>query len=95
MNDLQLKTTLQAISKKCFLNCYERAEEKNGDVSVQDIMECNPDFHYSLPTAKTKRSGIRRIFRAGRQAEAMEICNKSRAGAWVSKKQVIHNLVSN
>ena len=79
MNDSQLKTTLQAVSKHCFINCYEKAAQQNGEMSIEDIIECNPGLTYSLVTMKTKRSGIKRIFKAGRQVEALDICHRSRA----------------
>lgn len=80
MDDIQLKTTLQAVGKNCFMNCYERAEAKSGQISIQDIHECNPGANYSPNTVGTKRSGVKRIFKFRRQQEALQICNLSRAG---------------
>ena len=80
MDNIQLKTTLQAIGKNCFMNVYERADAKGGEISIQDIIECNPGVHYSPNTVSTKRSGVKRIFKSRRHVEALQICNLSRAG---------------
>jgi hypothetical protein len=85
MDDLQLKTTLQAIGKNCFMNVYERADAKGGQISIQDMIECNPGVNYSPNTVSTKRSGVKRIFKFRRHQEALQMCNISRAGTKVGE----------
>lgn len=83
MDDVQLKTTLQAVGKQCYMNCFERAVTKSGELVQQDIIECNPGVIYSPTTMSTKKSGIKRIFKSRRHHEALQICNRSRVGTTV------------
>ena len=82
MDDRQLQSTLRSIGMQFFLNVYERANANGGELSPQDVAECNPGREYTANSVSSRRSGVRRIFRSGRQGEAFQICQEVRATWW-------------
>ena len=78
MSDEQLQTTLRSVGKRFFRKVYDRAVANGGELSEQDVDECNPGANYAHNSMNTKRSGVRRIFRSGRQREALQICREVR-----------------
>ena len=87
MDDRQLRSTLQSTGMQFFINVYERANAKGGELSQQDVAECNPGKEYTAHSVSTRRSCVKRIFRFGRQREALEICQEVRGTWWGYHKQ--------
>ena len=75
---MDLKQALRSIGKQFFINVYERADANGGELSKQDVAECNPGRNYSTNSMNTKKSGVRRIFRSGREKEALQMCHARR-----------------
>ena len=78
MDDRQLKRTLQSIGKQFFINVYGRADANGGELSAQDVAELNPGKEYTANSVRTRRSGVKRIFRSGKQREAWQKCQEVR-----------------
>lgn len=62
------------------MNCYEIAKAKDGDITIQDVKDCNPEANYTKKSWSSRKSGVKSIFKYGRHRDALRICKSSRAG---------------
>ena len=78
MDEQMEKWMTKDVGKSCFVNCFEVALEKGGKVTADDVdrnhknLQTNDD----LTTLKKRANGIREIFDAGREWEALRECFK-------------------
>lgn len=91
-NNIDLEEALRSIGKRCFVNCFEMASQKNGILTDENVLECDPEIikktggEVSYNALATRRSCIRKIFKNGKQTEALKICIDSGAYAETIEK---------
>ena len=66
------------VGKSCFVNCFEVALEKGENFTEDDVVENHDNLQTDdeiTPLSKHNRAkGIREIFEAGRECEALREC---------------------
>lgn len=69
--DVQLRTA----GKKTFVRCFAKAHNRRGDITTDQVAECDPDSaEWKDESLATKTSVIRAIFRKGNQCAALKMC---------------------
>jgi squalene cyclase len=64
MGNEQLERLLRSIGKRCFENCYSIAEQRNQDLSIEELIQHDPDLEGTSPKGfATRLSLIKKIFR--------------------------------
>ena len=70
------------VGKSCFVNCFEVALEKGENFTEDDVVENHDNLQTDdeiTPLSKHNRAkGIREIFEAGRECEALRECCKNK-----------------
>lgn len=74
MNEAQIKSALKSIGKRCFVNCFEVAWKKGGELSRDDIKDNDPQVGEDVNGLDTRRSNTHRIFKAKQQCYALKKC---------------------
>ena len=72
-----LDRLLKSIGKRVFINCYEVANDKGDDLSIEDLIECDPELKMTKGSGlQTRLSCIKKIFKLGLEAKALKEAKK-------------------
>ena len=80
MDEQMEKWMTKDVGKSCFVNCFEVALEKGGKVTADDVERNHENLKTDddLTTLEKRANGIREIFEAGREWEALRECCKNK-----------------
>ena len=77
--DTSLEEQLQSIGKKTFVLCFTKALEKRGNITKEEVINCDPDSEgWREESVLTKTSKIKRIFTDKKEFDAFRICKNSK-----------------
>ena len=72
MTKSKLERLVQSIGKRRFENCYEIADQKRENLTITDLVRHDPALKGTAEKGlATRLSCIKRIFREGKQREAL------------------------
>ena len=73
-----LARQLRSIGKKTFVLCFTKALEKRGNITKEEVINCDPDSEgWREESVLTKTSKIKRIFTDKKEFDAFRICKNS------------------
>ena len=73
-----LARQLRSIGKKTFVLCFTKALEKRGNITKEEVINCDPDSEYwREKSVLIKTSKIKRIFTDKKEFDAFRICKNS------------------
>ena len=74
-----LARQLRSIDKKTFVLCFTKALEKRGNITKEEVINCDPDSEgWREESVLTKTSKIKRIFTDKKEFDAFRICKNSK-----------------
>ena len=79
MTEEKLDRCLQSIGKRCFENCYAIAEKKREALTIDDLINHDPDLQGTTERGLiTRLNCIKRIFREGNEEKVLEMAKNRR-----------------